>query len=234
MALRVITNIEMQTRSFSSRLRQSETEQTPNGRTTNQNRHPQPTAHRYPESWKAFQESIPGAEIGEMPENYVPPRIQNHRPIPGHLHHFNPVEWDTPDTFRKDRTKLPEGFETLQDPSLYFTLFFTDEIFEFLAEMTNAYAVSKQAAIDELGDVDIQQRPWWPTCGEEIKVWIGINLYLGFLGRKNVESLWDSTNGVWQVYDYMSKTRFEQLRRFFHIYGPDDMCELPAELQPPW
>lgn len=77
-------------------------------------------------------------------------------------------------------------------------------------------------------------RPWWPTCGEEIKVWLGINLYLGYLGRTDIAGAWSSRNRIWQVYEHMSLVRFEQLRRYFHIYGPDDISQLPEDLQPPW
>lgn len=199
-----------------------------------------PLGSQYPDSWKTFQESIPGAEIGPMPDWYCPPsiRLSNYKEAPGREQFEDPILWETPGTDREDSTNLPPLFsesDTLLSPILYFSLFFDDEILSFLSKMTNAYAEVKRAEDTEnLGVPLPNERPWYPTCAEEIKVWIGINLYLGYLGRSDIEGLWSTTNGVWQIFDHMSLVRFEQIRRYFHIYGPDDLSQLPSELQPPW
>ncbi|RPA83688.1 hypothetical protein BJ508DRAFT_324399 [Ascobolus immersus RN42] len=138
-----------------------------------------------PDSWRAFQETIPGAEIGPMPDNHRPPSFKDTRQVPGR-EYLDPILWDG-DDFREDATNLPEGFERLALPQSYFLLFFDDDILSFLAEKTNAYAAAKRAGTDST-----RSRPWYPTCADEMQIWIGINL-----------------------------NRFQQIRRYFHIDDPE-------------
>ncbi|RPA71962.1 hypothetical protein BJ508DRAFT_184517, partial [Ascobolus immersus RN42] len=72
----------------------------------------------------------------------------------------------------------------------------------------------------------------------ELKIWIGINLYMASLGERNVRRCWDSVSGLYQITEHMSLLRFQQIRRYFHIFGPSDYDDLdethPVELRPPW
>ncbi|MFX3649071.1 MAG: hypothetical protein ACE3JU_17195 [Paenibacillus sp.] len=115
--------------------------------------------------------------------------------------------------------------------------------FAEVADNTNRYATAKFAytgteAFDEF-DEPVEdasyQRVWVPTSAEEIKVWIGINLYMAFLNREDPRTCWNASTGVSDIYHHMSLKRYEQIRRFFHIYGPsEDESHLPTAEQSPW
>ncbi|RPA72959.1 hypothetical protein BJ508DRAFT_334510 [Ascobolus immersus RN42] len=40
------------------------------------------------------------------------------------------------------------------------------------------------------------------------------------LGRKDIARCWGTITPVWQIKEHMPLTRFMQIRRYFHIYGP--------------
>ncbi|RPA71293.1 hypothetical protein BJ508DRAFT_382079 [Ascobolus immersus RN42] len=156
-----------------------------------------------PTSWR----DIPGP-----PADYEPPNVSN----PSYAHegraHVDPMEWDaTP-----NRTNLPAEFSSDNPacPLEYFRLFFCDEVFQFLAERTNQYAEAARSTGGYYG------RPWTDVCPEEMKTWVGINLYLAYLNTKVPGMAWQESTRIRFIADYMSKTRFEQIRRYFHIYGP--------------
>ncbi|MFX3650895.1 MAG: hypothetical protein ACE3JU_26425 [Paenibacillus sp.] len=91
-----------------------------------------------------------------MPDGYVPPSFRDFRPIPG-IEHLDPIEWDTPETFREDATNLLQSFPSLQSPLHYFSLFFDNEVLSFLAESTNEYASAKRAERVTLRSVETSQ-----------------------------------------------------------------------------
>lgn len=45
---------------------------------------------------------------------------------------------------------------------------------------------------------------------------------MGFLGKRDVNSCWDSIVGIPVIIEHMSLNRFQQLRRYFHVYGPSN------------
>lgn len=113
-----------------------------------------PSDHQYRNGdyWSYYQEVHPGIECGPLPEGYKPPNLRRgpglHHPTPG-LQYLNPV--DCQKDFRKDRTNLPEEFQSdpgtePPSPLLYFRLFLTDDVLLLLANNTNRYAESKNAS----------------------------------------------------------------------------------------
>jgi hypothetical protein len=71
---------------------------------------------------------------------------------------------------RPPTIRIPPDVAT--DPYSLFKLFLTDRHFEIIAINTNAYAKAKEAGTNG-------KRTWWPTSAPEIKVFIGIFIYMG-------------------------------------------------------
>lgn len=116
------------------------------------------------------------------------------------------------------RPNLPEG---LNDPSPWeiFNLFFTADILTTLVENTNKYAAAK------LTSLPVGRRWWVPTRIDEIRVFLGIQVYMGLHPEAQLESYWhvnDEDPDHKLVRRVIGIKRFEQLERFFHISDPEE------------
>lgn len=102
-----------------------------------------------------------------------------------------------------------------------FSLFWPESIWNTLVDNTSSYALA-QSAKEELSSVKANQRKWYRTSTRELKVFVGICIYLGLYPQPMTE-LWstDKSRPVHPVRHYMAENRFSQLRRFFHISGPN-------------
>lgn len=135
----------------------------------------------------------------------------------------SPPEFE--DIFRHQKEKhsaqsnLPQAvrLDSQMSPLSVFSLFFTEATFSELARNTNSYANSKEA-----GDVE-GSRHWEVTTPDELRIFFGIITYMGVFKSPSVKDYW-STNPEYPqhtITDFMSLTRFQQLKRFFHISPPD-------------
>jgi len=100
-------------------------------------------------------------------------------------------------------------------PSDFFTLFFDEPELEVLAQNTNRYALSKDA-------LDSHKRRWYDTSASELRVFLGLVLYMGVWQSPQYTDYWAKTYKWPQhgIGKYMSKFRFEQIKRYFHVSVP--------------
>lgn len=138
--------------------------------------------------------------------------------------HYSTTASINPDEPQSETPKLT--------PSSFFQLFFTEVEFDVLVQNTNSYAGLKGAG-------DNGRRRWRPTSAAELKVFIGIIIYMGVHKAMHGPLYWNH-NREFPSHDishYMSKYRFEQLKRYFHI-APTALnrslprCRWASKLQP--
>ena len=108
--------------------------------------------------------------------------------------------------------QLPAGLLNT-DPYSLFTLFLTEQDFETIARNTNLYAKARDAG-------KAGKKPWWPTSAPEVKVFIGIFIYMGVVRLPSIEDYWSERLGLFLYSRHMSLCRFEALKRFFHVSPP--------------
>ena len=94
-----------------------------------------------------------------------------------------------------------------------FNLFFTDEVWDLLVLETNRFAALNLSHTP-------RARPWQDITKDEMKAFIGLLVTMGILRLPRLECYWKQkcrrtwTPGVSEV---MSRVRFEQIFRFFHL-----------------
>ncbi|CAG8659550.1 10854_t:CDS:1, partial [Dentiscutata heterogama] len=94
-----------------------------------------------------------------------------------------------------------------------FQLFFTDEQLCLMVENTNIYEQVK-------GRVGGQV--WNPLTLNELKVWLGLIIYIGVHHINVIDDLWnrDDRKANYEIKKFISLYRFQQIKRFFHISTP--------------
>jgi hypothetical protein len=174
--------------------------------------------------------------------DYVPaePTRRTRKPIPPEILvletekvAFEPFEYDK----KPGTAKLPDSFSG-QDSGIekrLFELFFDGVVIDRLVFCTNAQAerirqqpVEKRLAEDT---EPVSGRPWWPVTASEIQAYLGLLVYMGLYPLPRLELYWNTkeTRPIHQIVrQAMSKTRFDQIQRYFHVWDPD--VELDAVL----
>ena len=117
------------------------------------------------------------------------------------------------DPFTNGTSDLPPGISA-QDPYQIFSLLFSEEQLQQLANHTNLYAEKAQQS-EKLG-----KRPWFPTTVKELRAYIGVYVYMGVNGDLPMEAFWNTspTRAIHHpVRQAISHVRWEQIDRFFHI-----------------
>ena len=91
-------------------------------------------------------------------------------------------------------------------------------LLQTVAENTNAYAAKELKESRQSGG-----REWEEVAAEELSLWLGIVLYMGVCSAPAVKYYWshDSLTAIYPICDYMSQTRFEQIKRYYHVAAPD-------------
>lgn len=115
------------------------------------------------------------------------------------------------------RLQLPNSLD-LESPYAIFTLFISEEIFEFISQSTNQYAQQKIVEDSTTG------RSWKETTAAEIKVFFGILIYMGVHKSPRIDSYWCQNRQEGPLHSpplYMTLTRFEQVKRYLHISRPN-------------
>ena len=99
-----------------------------------------------------------------------------------------------------------------QSPIKAFQIFLTHEIVKIIVANTNSYADDHREAADSANTP--RSRPWRPTRASEMWRYIGCLIYMGIHIEKERGDYWQDSHrlGV-----YLSRTRFEQIHRYFTI-----------------
>ena len=89
-----------------------------------------------------------------------------------------------------------------------------------MAANTNAYAAKQLEESRQSGESG--GREWEEVAPEELGLWLGIVLYMGVCSAPAVKDYWshDSLTAIHPIRDYMSQTRFEQIKRYYHVAAP--------------
>ncbi|XP_061169395.1 piggyBac transposable element-derived protein 4-like [Saccostrea echinata] len=93
----------------------------------------------------------------------------------------------------------------------FFHLLFTEDIYQTIAEQTNAYA--------ERARILNPNRAWYPTNAEEIKAYLGAAIVMGVLPAPAQDMYWykDKLFHPSCLEGKFSRTRFENIQRYFHV-----------------
>lgn len=133
---------------------------------------------------------------------------------------FQPLVHKHP--LHKAYNTLPHALQRLGtiEPIHIFQLFFNDILFQTIATNTNLYAAHKRAK-KELPEG--KGRKWTDVTVQDIKCWLGIVIYMGVVQLGAVRDYWrrDGLFPSHDISDYMSQTRFEDIKRYLHITPPD-------------
>lgn len=130
---------------------------------------------------------------------------------------FTPMAEQYP--LHKAYNRLPPSLHGLKaiSPASIFQLFFTDRLFQTMATNTNSYTKSKREAALLPG------RDWTDVTTRDLKLWIGICIYMGLFSAPAVEDYWkhDGLHPTHPITMYMSLNRFQQIKRYLHISAVD-------------
>lgn len=134
---------------------------------------------------------------------------------------FEPLQTDKN---RPCQLRIPPNID-ITNPYQLFSLFYNESLWEVLANNTNFYAYAKASK-----NYNPHARKWYPTTPQEIKVFIGVQIYMGFTSEPELKDYWreDSNNDTIHANHplsrYMTQYRYEQLRRFFYISTPPEVA----------
>ena len=83
---------------------------------------------------------------------------------------------------------------------------------------TNAYASLKTSEHLQGGG-----RKWKEFSTPELSIWLRIVVYLGVHNSPAVQDYWrhDGLNPAHPISEHMGQTRFEEMKRYFHLSPPD-------------
>jgi len=90
-------------------------------------------------------------------------------------------------------------------PIEYFLKYFSTISFDDMAHFTNLFAQQNNT------------KNWTDTNASEMKVFIGIHLYIGIIGLPRVIMYWQPDYRINIIADNMTKNRFFELRTNFHV-----------------
>ena len=114
---------------------------------------------------------------------------------------------------------LPSDLDMTSSYSL-FSLFFPEEVFEKIANSTNAYAYLKRHMDDNEEEKQFQGRSWKNTNAAEIKVFFATLIYMGVHDSSRIEHYWRNEikqDSIHTSQLYISLKHFEQLKRYLYI-----------------
>lgn len=137
---------------------------------------------------------------------------------------------------REPHPVYPSGTD-LDSPYALFSLFWDEKMWQILAINTNECALRQGAvqrgrhcgARSHSDDNSLNQREWWATNSDELKVFVGILIYMGVHPEGETAAYWNKdlldrpkhTPALW-----MTQNRFTQLQRFLH-------CSSGKDFEPP-
>ena len=98
-----------------------------------------------------------------------------------------------------------------QSPVEAFQVFLAHEIVDIIIANMNSYADNHREAVTPSA---IRSRPWRPIRASEMWRYIGCLIYIGIHIEKERGEYWQDSH---RLNVYLSKTRFEQIHRYFTI-----------------
>jgi len=124
--------------------------------------------------------------------------------------------------------QIPNTIDS-SSPEALFTLFFTDSVIDRIVRCTNVNAesvrvhpVNSRAQNIRFHD-SYNQLPWKPVTSSEILAYLGILIYMGIYTTPNINDYWN-TKKPGPIHDSvretMSRIRWTQIHRYFHIWDP--------------
>src|SRR6266513_6470434 len=115
-------------------------------------------------------------------------------------------------------------------PEALFTLFFTNSVINRIVQCTNVNAESVRADPVTSRAPNIRfhdsynQLPWKPVTSSEILAYLGILIYMGIHVEPHINNYWNTNEETSPVHhpvlNTMSQTRWKQIHRYFHVWGP--------------
>jgi hypothetical protein len=102
--------------------------------------------------------------------------------------------------------------------------FFTEDLWKVLADNTNMYAYAKESK-----NPNLHHRTWRSTTPEELKAFVGAQIYMGIVKEPQLKDYWKENNENNTIHAnhplsaYITHFRYEQLKRYFHISGPSEI-----------
>ena len=129
---------------------------------------------------------------------------------------------------RPPQLQLPSALN-IDSPYALFSLFFSEDIFEYISQVTNEYAKWKQEREANKSEspktlpTPSGHRAWKDTTAADIKIFIGILIYMGVYVSPRVDHYWSQDLSQGLIHTpclYMSQKRFEQIKRFLYISRP--------------
>ena len=94
---------------------------------------------------------------------------------------------------------------------------------ESMTYNTDAYAALKTSERLQGGG-----RKWKAVSTPELSIWLGIVVYMGVHSSPAVRDYWrhDGLNPAHPISEHMGQTRFEEIKRYFHVSPPDRPKEI--------
>jgi hypothetical protein len=85
---------------------------------------------------------------------------------------------------------------------------------ESMTRNSNAYAALKTS-----GDPQEGGRKWKEISTPELSIWLGIVVYMGVHNSPAVQDYWrhDGLNPAHPISEHMGQSRFEEMKRYFHL-----------------
>lgn len=115
----------------------------------------------------------------------------------------------------KAYNRLPPSMHGLTSisPVSIFRFFFTERLLTTIATNTNSYAKDKREIAALPG------RDWCDVTAKDIKLWVGISIYMGLFSVPAVDDYWkhDELHPTHPITQYMTLNRFQQIKRYLHI-----------------
>jgi hypothetical protein len=106
-------------------------------------------------------------------------------------------------------------------PRHIFDLFFSKDLLTLMARNTNLYAAEKRKQNQQKEEKELGGRLWKPVKVVELRCWFGVMIYMGLVKEPAVSDYWRGEQDIlWPRHDfcdYISRTRFEEIKRYFHI-----------------
>jgi len=94
---------------------------------------------------------------------------------------------------------------SIPTPLDYFFKYFPESEYENMANYTNTYA-------EQIGRLN-----WKPTNSKEIKIFVGIHLYMGVLNFPRIRMYWEQKSRINTIANNMTRNRFFELRFCYHV-----------------
>jgi hypothetical protein len=99
-----------------------------------------------------------------------------------------------------------------------FTLYYTSDIIDQIVQHTNNHPRKSQ----DLSKPNARVNQWYPTCAEEIYLFLAIRIYMTLFPMDEVADYWSSNKLFPQhrIIQYMSRNRFQELHMRYRVAPP--------------